>query len=175
MICPFCSANNDRVIDSRSSEGGSAIRRRRICNKCEKRFTTYERVERIVKLMVVKADGRHEPFNQHKIFASIEAACGKLPIGIDVIQQIVDDIEDELHREFEREISSHIIGERVASRLHKIDKVAYVRFASVYKHFRDLDELAEEIHNARDIAKAEVPGQGKLFGDESTVTDKTNG
>lgn len=163
VICPFCGHNEDRVIDSRSSEGGRAIRRRRVCEHCDKRFTTYERVERIVHLMVVKSDERREPFDALKILKGIEAACGKLPISFETKGRIVEETEEELRREFEREVPSRTIGQRVAAKLLPIDKVAFIRFISVYKQLSDLDQLAKEIDEAVERGKNEVPGQVGLF------------
>ncbi len=163
MICPACAANDDRVIDSRASEGGKAIRRRRVCNRCGKRFTTYERVETAGRLMVVKRDGSRQAFDPQKILAGIEAACGKLPIAAQAKTQIVEEIDEELHREFEREVPALTIGERVAQRLRKLNQVAYVRFVSVYKEFHGLDQLIDEAQDVRERASTEVPGQGNLF------------
>lgn len=163
MICPFCGHNDDRVIDSRASESGRAIRRRRVCNHCGKRFTTYERVESAVRLMVVKRDGSRQAFDPQKILAGIEAACGKLPIPAEHKVAIVEEVEEELYRDFDREAPSLVIGQRVADRLRKVSGVAYVRFASVYKDFKALDQLMEEIHEAQARAVSEIPGQGELF------------
>ncbi len=163
MICPACGANDDRVIDSRASEGGKAIRRRRVCNRCNKRFTTYERVETAGRLMVIKRDGSRQAFDPQKILAGIEAACGKLPIAAEAKARIVEEIDEELHREFEREVPALTIGERVAQRLRKLNQVAYVRFVSVYKEFHGLDQLIDAAHDVREQARAEVPGQGNLF------------
>ena len=163
MICPACGANDDRVIDSRASDGGKAIRRRRVCDRCGKRFTTYERVETAGRLMVIKRDGSRQTFDAQKILAGIEAACGKLPIASEAKARIVEEIEDELHREFEREVPATIVGERVAQRLRKLNQVAYVRFVSVYKEFHGLDQLIDAAHDVREQASAEVPGQGNLF------------
>lgn len=163
VICPACAANDDRVIDSRASEGGKAIRRRRVCNHCGKRFTTYERVETAGRLMVVKRDGSRQAFDPQKILAGIEAACGKLPIAAEAKSRIVEEIDEELHREYEREVPASAIGERVAQRLRKLNQVAYVRFVSVYREFHVLDELINEAQDAREQASSEVPGQGSLF------------
>ncbi len=163
MICPACAANDDRVIDSRASEGGKAIRRRRICNRCGKRFTTYERVEAAGRLVVVKRDGTRQAFDPQKILAGIEAACGKLPIATEAKMRVVEEIDEELHREFEREVPSLVIGERVAQRLRKLNQVAYVRFVSVYKEFHGLDQLIDAAQDVREQARADVPGQANLF------------
>ncbi|MEZ6241890.1 MAG: transcriptional regulator NrdR [Phycisphaerales bacterium] len=145
MICPFCHANDDRVIDSRSTEGGRVIRRRRQCNKCERRFTTYERVEQASRLMVVKKDGKRAPFNPDNILAGIAAACGKRPIPEELKRKIVDDIEEELHHEFEREVDSKVIGERVMTRLRALDPVAYIRFATEHLQLSTLAEIQTEL------------------------------
>jgi len=163
VICPACAANDDRVIDSRASDGGKAIRRRRVCNRCGKRFTTYERVETAGRLMVIKRDGTRQTFDPQKILAGIEAACGKLPIAAEAKSRIVEEIDEELHRKLEREVPALAIGERVAQRLRGLNQVAYVRFVSVYKEFRGLDQLIDEAQDARDQASSEVPGQGNLF------------
>src|SRR5215210_4132698 len=124
MICPFCTDNDDKVIDSRSSEGGSVIRRRRQCLKCRKRFTTYERVEDTVRLTVIKRDGSRVPFSRDNIFNGIRAACGKRPIAEDAKSRIVDEIEDEVHRVNDREVESQVIGEMVAQKLKDLDDIA---------------------------------------------------
>jgi len=163
VICPACAANDDRVIDSRASDGGKAIRRRRVCNHCNKRFTTYERVEMAGRLMVIKRDGSRQTFDPQKILAGIEAACGKLPIAAEAKSRIVEEIDEELHREFEREVPGSVIGERVAQRLRGLNQVAYVRFVSVYREFHGLDQLIDEAQDARAQASSEVPGQRSLF------------
>ncbi len=145
MICPFCHANDDRVIDSRSTEAGRVIRRRRQCNKCERRFTTYERVEQASRLMVVKRDGSRVPFDRDNILKGIAAACGKRPIPEETKRKIVEDIEEELHHEFEREVESHVIGERVMTRLRATDPVAYIRFATEHLQLSTLEEIQTEL------------------------------
>ena len=162
MICPYCGAFNDKVIDSRSSDGGLVIRRRRECLACSKRFTTYERVEKTSRLMVVKKDGRREPFNPQKILGSVQAACGKRPIAEDRKSQLAQQVEDEVHREFDREVDSAEIGKRVAVRLREIDQVAYIRYASEYYRFRTVDEFAEEV-NVLKSRPVELPNQEPLF------------
>lgn len=163
MICPFCGSNDDKVVDSRSSDSGKAIRRRRECLKCERRFTTYERVDTATRLIVVKRDGSRQTFDPEKTRAGIESACGKRPIPVEQRQLIVEELEDELLRDFDREVPSSEIGHRVADRLRRIDQVAYVRFASVYKQFQSLDQIIEEAKEAKERADAEVPGQAELF------------
>ncbi len=145
MICPFCHANDDRVIDSRSTESGRVIRRRRQCNNCERRFTTYERVEQASRLMVVKRDGSRVPFSPDNILAGIAAACGKRPIPEEVKRKLVEDVEEELHHEFEREVASHIIGERVMTRLRATDHVAYIRFATEHLQLSTLADIQAEL------------------------------
>lgn len=142
MRCPFCESVEDRVIDSR--ESGDAIRRRRECAACEKRFTTYERVE-LVLPTVVKKDGRREAFDRRKLVKSLVVACAKRPVSADQVQAIAERIEQEAHEGGQRELATSTIGERVMSMLRDKDEVAYVRFASVYRSFRDIDEFAAEL------------------------------
>ena len=149
MKCPFCGANEDKVIDSREASDAMAIRRRRECVKCQRRFTTYERLEESP-LSVVKRDGRREPFDRKKILTGIVKACEKRPIPMDRIEALVDEIEREIGKEFEREVSSVDVGERVMRRLHALDEVAYVRFASVYRSFKDLNEFMKELREILD-------------------------
>jgi transcriptional repressor NrdR len=144
MKCPFCGNIEDKVIDSRTSREGSAIRRRRECLKCRKRFTSYERVEDIVP-MVVKKDGRREPFERLKILTGLKKACEKRPIGMDTLEGITDSIEKKLIGMGVKEIQSTWVGEEVMSSLKELDKVAYVRFASVYRQFKDINELMNEV------------------------------
>lgn len=146
MRCPFCGNLEDRVIDSRTSKEGDAIRRRRECLSCKKRFTSYERVEEILPL-VIKKDGRREPFERSKILAGLKKACEKRPIGIDTLYSIVDSIEKRLLALGVKEIPSSWIGEDVMENLKRLDKVAYVRFASVYRQFKDIDELMKEVNS----------------------------
>ena len=144
MKCPFCGHQEDKVVDSRASSDGSSIRRRRECLGCGKRFTTYEHVEE-QPLMVVKKDGRREPFDRHKLLGGLVKACEKRPISMDQIEELVDVIEREVSANFEREVSSRQIGERVMKRLHGLDPVAYVRFASVYREFKDVEQFMREL------------------------------
>ena len=141
MICPFCSQDDDKVIDSRASDAGRVVRRRRECLRCSKRFTTYERVEETARLMVVKRDGTHVPFNRENVMRGIAAACGKLPVAEEAKQKLVDTVEEELHREFDREVPSKVVGERVMAKLKELDPVAYVRFASVYRNFNEAKDF----------------------------------
>jgi transcriptional repressor NrdR len=144
MKCPFCGNLEDKVIDSRTSKEGNAIRRRRECLKCAKRFTSYERVEDIIP-MVVKKDGRREPFDRVKILTGLKKACEKRPIGIEILEGITDSIEKKLIGLGVKEIQSTWIGEEVMTSLRELDKVAYVRFASVYRQFKDINELMKEV------------------------------
>ncbi|MEW6163012.1 MAG: transcriptional regulator NrdR [Nitrospirota bacterium] len=144
MKCPFCGNIEDKVIDSRTSKEGDAIRRRRECLRCGKRFTSYERVEDIIP-MVVKKDDRREPFDRTKILTGLKKACEKRPIGIETLEGITDSIEKKLIGLGVKEIQSTWIGEEVMSALKELDKVAYVRFASVYRQFKDINELMNEV------------------------------
>ena len=146
MKCPFCSHLESRVIDSRLSRDGDVTRRRRECEECERRFTTYERVEEILPL-VVKKDGRREPYDRLKITAGLKKACEKRPISIETIEEIADRIERTLQGRGEKEISGAVIGEEVMRHLYDLDKVAYVRFSSVYRSFQDIDEFMSELRD----------------------------
>lgn len=165
MICPYCQQDNDKVIDSRSSEGGRVIRRRRQCIGCEKRFTTYERVEETVRLTVIKKDGSRSPFNRENILRGVRAACGKRPVAEEAKIRVVDEVEDALHRRFDREVESRFIGEMVAEKLKGLDEIAYVRFASEYYEFRNvgdlmrqLEELSERVRDVKDQRPLFEPG-----------------
>jgi len=144
MNCPFCSNGENKVIDSRISRDGTAIRRRRECLNCKKRFTTYEYVEDVIPV-VVKKDGRREEFDRTKIFVGIKKACEKRPISMEAIQDAVDRIEQECQELQMKEIPTSVIGEKIMKALHDLDAVAYVRFASVYREFRDVNEFMEEL------------------------------
>ena len=159
VICPYCEKDNDKVIDSRASDGGKTIRRRRECVDCGRRFTTYERVEQTARLTVIKRDGSRVPFDRLNVLKGILAACGKRPIAADIKERLADEIEDELHREFEREVDSHTIGQRVASKLRDVDDVAYIRFASEHYDLgtaemkKELDALSERVKDVKDQQK----------------------
>lgn len=144
MRCPKCGGTDDKVVDSRTVRNGEVIRRRRLCLKCNHRFTTYEEVVRAA-LSVVKRDGRHEEFDRRKLLNGIERACEKRPISMQQIEALVDSIIAELEAENEREVSSLVIGKKVMDRLEKLDEVAYVRFASVYRRFRDVNQFLSEV------------------------------
>jgi len=144
MKCPFCGHDEDKVIDSRSSEEGRSIRRRRECLNCEKRFTTYENIEE-TSLMVIKKDGRRESFDRKKILAGIKKACEKRPISTQDIEDLTDKIEYTLQSKFEKEVESRQIGELLMELLCGLDEVAYVRFASVYRQFKDINQFMKEL------------------------------
>jgi transcriptional repressor NrdR len=144
MQCPYCRNADSRVVDSRLAAGGTATWRRRECDACKRRFTTYERVEHTLPT-VVKRDGKREPFDREKVLRSLRIACSKRPVSTDRLEEEAEAIEAELSEKGEREVDSRVVGERVMDRLRKLDQVAYVRFASVYKSFRDLDEFMAEM------------------------------
>lgn len=144
MKCPFCDGIEDKVVDSRMAKEGEVIRRRRECLSCKRRYTTYERVEDCLP-MVVKKDGRREPFDRLKILSGIKKACEKRPISTATIEAVTDQVEKHLQELGETEIPSRIIGEEVMRQLHQLDQVAYVRFASVYREFKDIDQFMDEL------------------------------
>ena len=144
MKCPFCGCSESKVIDSRPAEEGATIRRRRECLACQKRFTTYEIIERLP-LVVVKRDGSRQTFDRVKLINGMVRACEKRPVSLPQLESIADDIEQELQSSLEREVSTVAIGEMVMSRLKAVDEVAYVRFASVYRSFKDINTFMEEL------------------------------
>jgi transcriptional repressor NrdR len=154
LKCPFCAHMDSKVTDSRVATAGDVIRRRRECEGCERRFTTYERVEEVLPL-VVKKDGRREVFDRQKVLGGLRRACDKRAVPLATLEQIVDAIERELIDSGEKEVSSEDVGERVMKNLRQVDPVAYVRFASVYRQFKDIDELRSEIE---ELAKSHVNG-----------------
>ncbi len=149
MKCPFCGHIEDKVVDSREGKEGSSIRRRRECLRCRRRFTTYEHVEDVLPV-VVKKDGRREAFERNKILSGLKKACEKRPVGMDALEESVSRIEKKVQESGEKEIPSTMIGEEVMRELHTLDEVAYVRFASVYREFKDINQFMEEL---RDILK----------------------
>jgi transcriptional repressor NrdR len=153
MRCPFCQNSENKVIDSRESHEGAVIRRRRECLDCRRRFTTYERVEELSPL-IVKKDGRREAFDRDKVLVGLKKACEKRPVSMDDLESTVTDIERKLQGMGEKEVASSFLGEEVMGRLQKLDEVAYVRFASVYRSFRDISEFMHEL-------KELIDGQGK--------------
>jgi len=144
LRCPFCQNMDDRVIDSRLSKDGDMIRRRRECSHCQRRFTTYERVEETLPL-VIKKDGRREIFDRGKILAGLQRACEKRPISVTVLEKLIERIEQRLQDVGEREVHSRQIGEQIMQELQSLDEVAYVRFASVYRSFKDVNEFMNEV------------------------------
>jgi len=144
MKCPFCNNSENKVTDSRETSEGAAIRRRRECINCSKRFTTYEYVEK-TPFMVVKKDGRREPFSRQKILTGLLKACEKRPIRVEALEKVANEIEAQLQKKFERELGSHFIGELVMEKLSQLDDVAYVRFASVYRQFKDINQFMREL------------------------------
>ncbi len=155
MNCPFCNTADSKVIDSRPIEEGTAIRRRRECIRCLRRFTTYEKVEEMA-MVVVKRDGGREVFDRNKILNGLLKACEKRCIPMDTLNEMVNDIELELRNSLKQEISSRVIGEAVMRRLKEVDSVAYVRFASVYRHFEDIDHFILELEKLSGEKKTEV-------------------
>ncbi|MBC7833858.1 MAG: transcriptional repressor NrdR [Phycisphaerales bacterium] len=162
MICPYCSASDDKVIDSRASDAGRAIRRRRECLKCERRFTTYERVEETGRVMVVKRDGTRVPFSRENVLKGVVAACGKRPIADEAKRRVVDEVDEAVHREYEREVPSRVVGQKVCDRLKVLDEVAYIRFASEYYQFQNVGEMLDELTELSARTK-DVKDQQKLF------------
>jgi transcriptional repressor NrdR len=160
--CPFCKEDHDRVIDSRSSDSGRVIRRRRQCLACKRRFTTYEKTGESFKLYIVKKDKSRILYDREKVIAGLQKACYKRPVLAEQIQQVADKVEEDIFKNFDKEVSSAFIGESVMKHLRAVDKVAYIRFASVYRSFKDAGELIEEI--SRVIKEAEPLEQLKLFG-----------
>lgn len=148
MKCPRCGKDSDRVLETRNSQAGSVIRRRRECGKCRFRFTTYETVERMP-LVIVKRNGTREPYDRMKLLNGIATACRKRPISVEKIETIVNEIEDSLSDHYQTEIKSSDIGQMVLDRLFKLDQVSYVRFASVYKKFRNINNFARELSNLK--------------------------
>ena len=146
MNCPFCNHPDDKVVDSRSAQDGKAIRRRRECLQCQKRFTTYERIEQ-TPLKVIKKDNRREDYDRSKILNGVLRACEKRPVSMDQIEQLVDEVEKEIAQKTEMEVASTQIGEMVMVRLQKVDEVAYVRFASVYRQLKDVSQFMSEVKN----------------------------
>jgi transcriptional repressor NrdR len=144
MKCPFCGDLDNKVIDSRVSKDGSVIRRRRECVECSRRFTTYEHIEEIP-IMIIKKDGRREVFSREKVRSGMQRACQKLDISMNVIEDFIDDLERDLRETGEKEIPSREVGEKVMAKLHTLNDIAYVRFASVYREFKDVNDFVSEL------------------------------
>ena len=156
MRCPFCKEDRDKVIDSRSSDSGRVIRRRRQCLTCEKRFTTYEKVGESFKLCVVKKDDSRVPYDRDKIIGGLQKACYKRPVSAEQIQQIADRVEEDIFKNFDKEVLSSFVGESVMKQLRGVDKVAYIRFASVYRDFKDAGQLIDEVTAAIKESEANI-------------------
>ena len=164
MRCPACrETNNNKVIDSRLTEGGSAIRRRRVCQGCGRRFTTKERVEEELRLSVTKRNAQRVPYNRDKILRGVERACYKLPITDAEMAELVDRVEEELFQHHEREVSTEQIGMYVGQQLRRLNQVAYVRFMSVYRKFNNVDEFVDEIRDVQVRNAQDTPDQRNLF------------
>lgn len=157
MKCPFCPCIDTRVVDSRLAKEGNSIRRRRECSECYRRFTTYERIEETLPL-VIKKDGRREPFDRSKVISGMQRACEKRPVSIEVIEKIVDQLEIVFQECPEREIAASQVGEAVMQALHDLDEVAYVRFASVYRQFKDINEFMQEL---KDLLGGQTAGHNE--------------
>jgi transcriptional repressor NrdR len=155
MRCPFCSHDDSKVIDSRVSTAGDVIRRRRECESCTRRFTSRERVEDVLP-MVVKKDGVRQPFDREKVLRGVRLACNKRPVAMDRIEKFIDELERDLVESEAKEVQSQELGERVMKKLRELDEVAYVRFASVYRSFRDIDEFRSELDK---MVRARAPGE----------------
>ena len=168
MHCPFCSSDESKVVDSRDSEAGDAIRRRRECLACERRYTTYERVEE-VPLMVAKRDGGLEVFSRQKLLNGLLRAAEKRSIPIERLERAVDDIESDLRRVSCRRVNTQLVGERALHHLRAVDKVAYVRFASVYRQFDDIEEFQQELTRLELAGADPLPGEDPLPGIEAEV------
>lgn len=162
MRCPFCKEDRDKVVDSRSSESGRVIRRRRQCLECKKRFTTYEKIGESFRLNVIKKDGSRLPYDREKVLVGLQKACYKREVSAEQIQETADKVEEDIFRNYDKEVDSKFIGESVMRHLRAVDKVAYIRFASVYRQFTDAGELIEEVTQA--ILQPDLEDQGELFG-----------
>ena len=149
MKCPFCDFYDSKVIDSRPTDEGQAIRRRRECIRCAKRFTTYEKVEKMP-LLIVKKDGTREAYDRNKVLNGILKSCEKRPVSLETIEKVVDDIEKNLYNSLDKEVTSQYIGEIIMNKLKDIDEVSYVRFASVYRQFKDINTFMEELKKMLD-------------------------
>jgi transcriptional repressor NrdR len=164
MRCPYCHIDDkDRVIDSRPVEEGQAIRRRRVCEHCSRRYTTYERIEETVRLQIIKKDRTRVPYDRNKLLAGVQKACYKRPVSGEQIAKIIDAVEEEVSRTGKREVESAFMGEIVMKYLRRIDAIAYVRFASVYREFRDVQQLVDEAKQVIDAGQLSNPDQQDLF------------
>lgn len=171
MQCPFCGQDHDKVVDSRASEGGRSVRRRRECLVCSRRFTTYERPEGALRLTVVKKDGSREPYDRQKIVVGLQKACFKRPVTDEQLRGILEAAEERIFQQCDREAPSSFIGDTVSELLREVDQIAYIRFASVYRQFADVGELIEEARGVKDVPRV-GPEQRKLFGSEATPEER---
>jgi transcriptional repressor NrdR len=175
MRCPYCSSIDNKVVDSRIGKEGDSIRRRRECLKCERRFTTYERIEEVLP-SVIKKDGRREPYDRMKILNGLKKACEKRPVSVEALERTVAEIEKSLQERGLKEIPSTIIGEEVMNHLHRLDEVAYVRFASVYRSFKDINEFMDELKgilsSKETVTGREGPVEKQKPEDKSQKTEK---
>jgi transcriptional repressor NrdR len=162
MQCPYCGHDNDKVVDSRASEGGRVTRRRRECLDCTRRYTTYERLEETLRVAVIKKDGSRVPYDREKLVTGLQRACYKRPVMEAQIRQIVESTEEELFRAFEKEVPARFIGDTVSGYLRNVDQVAYIRFASVYRNFQDVGEFINEASEVKDTPVV-GPEQRPLF------------
>lgn len=164
MQCPYCKEQRrDKVIDSRATDGETVIRRRRECPACNRRWTTYERIEETNRLLVIKKDGSRAPYEREKLLGGLQRACWKRPISAESLQTVVNEVEEEVFKSFDREVPSAYLGRAVANRLRKIDQIAYLRFASLYHEFQVVDEFIQEAKDILDRDRGEVHGQQDLF------------
>lgn len=163
MLCPACKENDNKVIDSRLTEGGQAIRRRRQCICCKRRFTTKERVEEEIRLTTIKVTGQRVPYNRDNVLAGIERACCKLEVTEEQLQETVDRVEEDLFANHDRDVTTEQIGQYVGQHLRRLNQVAYVRFMSVHRKYRTIDEFVDEISNVRLQVSHDSPAQQTLF------------
>lgn len=166
MQCPYCKEQRaDKVIDSRATEGGRVIRRRRECLACHRRYTTYERIEETPRLLVVKKDGTRVPYQREKLLGGLQRACWKRPISSETLEGLVDEIEEAIFQKFDRELPSSLLGNIAAERLRAVDKIAYLRFASMYHEFQLVDDFIEKAQEILERDRRDLPGQQGLFND----------
>ncbi len=163
MICPSCTENDNKVIDSRLTEGGKAIRRRRVCQECGRRFTTKERIEEELRISVIKANGQRVRYNRGNVLGGVDKACTKLDINENQLQQLTDRVESDIFSKHDREVTTEQIGWYVGRELRRLDPVAYVRFMSVHRKYSSIDEFIEEITDVRERVAQECPAQQSLF------------
>ncbi|UCF34228.1 MAG: transcriptional repressor NrdR [Phycisphaerales bacterium] len=163
MRCPSCKSSKNKVIDSRLTESGEAVRRRRVCLDCGRRFTTKERIEDELRLSVVKTDGTRVPYQRDKVLHGAERACYKLDVSDTQLQELADRVEEELLRNHDREVTSEQIGLYVGQQLRRLNQVAYVRFMSVYRKYNNVEEFVEEIRDVKELVAQEIPSQQSLF------------